>query len=370
MASLLFRRVAAFLPGLALVALSQEARIGEPPPPLSIEQIAGGGSTPTWDSLRGRPVIVEFWATWCGPCLSEIPHLNALASRFPGVQFLAITDEPPAVVEPFLEKQPISGIVGIDRNRSTFTAFGVEGIPRAFLVDERGFLRGAYHPRQLTEAVITDFVAGRPISVRHLSSPSRFFKGTDAEPLFATGIRPSTKDRVGGILRVDPGMLEGQNLPLRTIVAHAYALPSMTEGTRLEGPGDILSTRYDFCVLLPRGMEGDLSLLREMLGRAIHLNLRREKRTVDAFVLMAGNAKLMSSDEGYTMSHLAGTLEYRLKRFVVDETGLVGHYRFDYPRRNEDLEPFVRDHLGLAFESARREVEIVFIDSIELPAYR
>ena len=144
----------------------------------------------------------------------------------------------------------------------------------------------------------------------------------------------------------------------------------MTEGTRLEGPADILSTRYDFCVLLPRGVEGDLSLLREMLARAFRLNLRREKRTVNAFVLTAGDAKLTSSDEGYETSHLAGTLEYRLKRFVIDETGLVGRYRFDYPGRNEDLEPFVRDHLGLAFASAKREVEVLVIDSIELPVYR
>jgi uncharacterized protein (TIGR03435 family) len=59
-----------------------------------------------------------------------------------------------------------------------------------------------------------------------------------------------------------------------------------------------------------------------------------------------------------------------LKRFIVDETGLTGEYEFEYPRDNDALEKFVREQLGLEWAPARRRIEILVVESLELPSFR
>src|SRR5437870_3097657 len=52
-------------------------------------------------ALKGKAIVLEFWATWCGPCVDSIPHLNELVDKFAGrpIEFLSVTDEDSAVVE-------------------------------------------------------------------------------------------------------------------------------------------------------------------------------------------------------------------------------------------------------------------------------
>src|SRR5262245_37427861 len=88
-----------------------EPTVGAEPPPLQLEKVlqAPAGARASWDALQGKVVVLEFWATWCGPCITAIPHLNELADAFKDkpVQFIAITDEDEKVVAPFLKRKPI-----------------------------------------------------------------------------------------------------------------------------------------------------------------------------------------------------------------------------------------------------------------------
>jgi len=92
--------------------------------------------------LRGKVVLVNFWATWCPPCRKEMPDLDALFNRFKDQAFvvLAISDEDAAKVSPFIAERKISYPILLDPGRKVTESFKVEGIPKSFVYDRAGKL--------------------------------------------------------------------------------------------------------------------------------------------------------------------------------------------------------------------------------------
>jgi peroxiredoxin len=92
--------------------------------------------------LKGKVVLVNFWATWCPPCRKEMPDLNALYQRFKdqGFVILAISDEEADKVKPFIAERNISYPVMLDPGRKVNELFQVEGIPKSFVYDREGKL--------------------------------------------------------------------------------------------------------------------------------------------------------------------------------------------------------------------------------------
>jgi peroxiredoxin len=101
------------------------------------------GTKWTLKSLRGKIVLVNFWATWCPPCLKEMPDLNAIYQRFKdrGLVILAISDEEAKVVEPFIAtKQKVTYPVLLDPGGKVTKQFRVDGIPKTFIYGREGKL--------------------------------------------------------------------------------------------------------------------------------------------------------------------------------------------------------------------------------------
>ena len=116
-----------------------------------------------WAGLRGKLVILEFWATWCDSCAEEQPRLNALADRFQGrpVQLLSITSEPEAVVRKYLKSHPLRGWVGLDPDGAAFDAFSVHGLPKTVLLDADGLILGETYPDLLTAQRVEAMLAAQ-----------------------------------------------------------------------------------------------------------------------------------------------------------------------------------------------------------------
>jgi len=134
----------------ALHAQTAVPKPGDPLPTLALNYL---GKPP---ELNGKPVLVEFWATWCPPCRKSIPHLNQIYSKYrsKGLEIVGITDENEATVKKFQEQIPMDYNVAINTPESIYRQFGIEGIPTAFLVDKKGKIVWTGHPMELTEVEI------------------------------------------------------------------------------------------------------------------------------------------------------------------------------------------------------------------------
>lgn len=100
------------------------------------------GKTWSLKSLKGKVVLVNFWATWCPPCRKEMPDLQALSDEFgkQGFVVLGLTDEDSDVVKNFLSHQSYSYPILLDSNRAAAKQFGIEGIPKSYVYDREGKL--------------------------------------------------------------------------------------------------------------------------------------------------------------------------------------------------------------------------------------
>lgn len=117
--------------------------MGQQAPAVNLPAVSGASGA-TLESLRGKVVYVDFWASWCGPCRVSFPQLEELRAELSGKGFevLAISvDEDEADSVKFLSDVPVSYPVVWDGVGSTPIAYGVMGMPTGYLVDREGIVR-------------------------------------------------------------------------------------------------------------------------------------------------------------------------------------------------------------------------------------
>ncbi len=100
------------------------------------------GKKVTLSELRGKIVMVNFWATWCPPCMQEMPDLDRLYTHFAaqGLVILSITDDQPFKVSSYVNTSNYHPPVLLDYEGTVHKQFHVEGIPRTFIFDRDGKL--------------------------------------------------------------------------------------------------------------------------------------------------------------------------------------------------------------------------------------
>lgn len=164
------RIVLALLAVLALVPFHSlsATQLGDQAPALDIANWIKGDAVELGAGKGSEIYVVEFWATWCGPCRTSIPHLTEMQQKFKdkGVTIIGISAESAATIEPFVKKmgKKMDYSVAADRNRKTnaayMQAFGVNGIPHAFVIGKQGDIVWHGHPMSGLDKVLDQVVAG------------------------------------------------------------------------------------------------------------------------------------------------------------------------------------------------------------------
>ena len=377
---------------------SSPLRVGDTPPPLELKKLlqAPADARPNWEGLKGKVVVLEFWATWCGPCIAAIPHLNELADRFKDkpVQFIAITAEDEQVVGPFLKKKPIHAWVGLDTDKLMSKAYGIEAIPHTVVVDREGKIAAVTHPTMLTEQHLEDVLAGKKLALPQpeRGSQAGFRPGElpggaqqGSEALFQVLVKPSETDQRGFASGNGSRSIVGSDV--MGILSLCYDMNRIRIVTNCVLPDG----RFDVAVKTPaKENDGVNSWLRLAVETTFGLAARKEVREMDVYVLTAKNPNAENlaptvstggSSSSYgpghiqaingSMGSLARGLETLLKRPVLDETGLTNRYDFELKWEVKEPEPpdpeplitALRQQLGLELTPAKRTVEVLVVDS-------
>jgi thiol-disulfide isomerase/thioredoxin len=153
--------------GLLLLPPAINLRAAGPAPALVAQDLQGKPFALA--NLKGKVVLLDFWASWCGPCRRSLPFLDQLQSRY-GAQGLQVVgvglDEEQGAVQAFLDRTPVRFTIVPDGSGKSAEAFGVVAMPTTFLIDPEGRIvarfEGGEHLKALEEAVAALLKMGAP----------------------------------------------------------------------------------------------------------------------------------------------------------------------------------------------------------------
>jgi thiol-disulfide isomerase/thioredoxin len=120
-------------------AVADATDAGQPAPNVALPDAQG--TVVALDTLRGKVVYVDFWASWCGPCRRSFPWMNEMQQKYgsKGLAIVAVNvDKKRTDADKFLAQLPASFPVVFDEAGTAPAAFGVKGMPSSYLIDARG----------------------------------------------------------------------------------------------------------------------------------------------------------------------------------------------------------------------------------------
>ena len=115
--------------------------VGYPAPDFTLTTVTG--ETFTLSELRGTPVVLNFWATWCPPCRAELPELQAASQRYAGqVAIVGVDQAEPAVgVQAFAAQLGLTYALPLDEQATVSRLYHVRSLPTTFFIDRSGVIR-------------------------------------------------------------------------------------------------------------------------------------------------------------------------------------------------------------------------------------
>jgi uncharacterized protein (TIGR03435 family) len=384
-----------FAQGL-FIAQTQDAllpvKVGDPAPAISLEALiqAPIKAENIENDLKGKVVVLEFWATWCGPCREAIPHMNELEKEFrtKPVRFLSVTDEEEWKVKNFLKVNPMRGWIGLDTDGSLFKAYGFKTIPQAVVIDLDGRIAALTLPRSLNSEMIKQLLERKPIDLEPgdaISARTQEAQPKDPQAQTASGqdllelsIRPASPSNSMSFSRRS---FKAKGMTLHKLVSLAYDVSHV----RLVASTPLADRTYAVAVNLPKNDRAALkSLLRQALDVTFGLNVFKEMRETEVFILKTSEKTkkalrpskhdsempLLSDDgqissQGTSIDTFCVVLEKTIGKVVQNETGLEGFYEIALYWNPDDpasVVTAIKDQLGLELSVEIRTIEVTVFE--------
>lgn len=381
------------------VASSQnELEVGKMAPNINITDYIF--NTPSDKNFKNKFILLEFWATWCGPCLEEVPSLNKLQEKFKSKKdfvFISITNEKPDKVLRTLKRIPFNSIVVSDQTGKTFKNFiedkdGSYSIPKTILIDNKGIVKWIGSPYDLNDLILDKFINMKGLSVLDNSINNRppdpiFIKPSEEKitdiaykmiyneaTLYSFTLLNGNKNEFNmnfNNLRAE-GLYFDLNKNLISIISN---LSNVLE-SQIILPENLKEQNYSLFFKNKNFITENESKLdiKINLLKSLHLTENVIHKNTDVYVLKVKNKNKLEEiinetevKNGYNGTHFLfsnvdidvtiKSISFYYKIIIKDKTNLKGKY--DFILKNNSLEDMIKDLeiYGLSLDKINEDVE-------------
>ncbi|OJJ23942.1 hypothetical protein BKI52_06215 [marine bacterium AO1-C] len=375
--------------------LAQEVGIGGQVPSTQLEVLGTANSQSlNLQNMQGKVILLDFWATWCSPCIGGMKHLDELQSAFSKDKFqvVAISDEKKARLERFI-KNTSHQFTFARADDGLQSVFDYKVIPHSVLINPQGKVVAITSPKNVTKEVVQKVMDGKVIKLPlkkdsfSFNFEEDYFKA-DPKTQSSFVLQPFMKGLPTFSKRYTKGGFKNRRLTVYNMnIPGLYRIAHKMTDTRviLEFDKKLVAWKNPknrYCMdVIAKDLETVYKNAQKQLSASLPIKARIEKRkkTVVVITQQEGGFKAKKTTEkglfsgrGDSFKGKGATLEnFRnyLEGFgifglpVVDETGLTGTYdiQFSFDPENPSSFKEAMKKLGLAYKKQEREIKVLIL---------
>jgi uncharacterized protein (TIGR03435 family) len=324
--------------------------IGKKIPEYSFNEILNKDKKPFNLNNRNKPIIIEFWATWCSPCIPAMKDLENYQKKYGNeIEFITVSTDTKKNLNKYIENTQTSLRVAFDTTH--LKIFNYKYIPHTVLIDKNGIVKAITTPSKITEQVIDDLIKGNKINIEETITKvsnlnlDKEFKNNDYQyKLTSENKELSFKNEIKRNQNGEPISLDFRNVSIYRLMTDIYELSS---AARIYNDEELPSNNK-YCFNLEQKENYDKDLLqnaKEILNEKLDIRADLIEKEIDsAYVLVViDKSKLpkKSKEEKYmhefrgpyysgkklTSHNLIEYLENEVQKPIKDKTQL--DFEFD-----------------------------------------
>lgn len=387
---------------ISLQAFSQTLTVGDKIPALSVDNCILPGSpnmlvkNVSLQNFSGKVIILDFWATWCGPCISSMPKLEKLQKQYPDkLQVIGVSHEAVKRIQKFAQNRPVGFMLAVDTASTLRKYFEYRTIPHVVIIDGTGTIKAITHSENVTEEAIGNLMAGKEISLPLKKDKVDFdfektdYFNADANTKESFNIQGNFEG-MGSMSKVGQGVFEKRRISMinftvdglyRTAYKVSYYRTLVEFDKKLV---EYKNPKNKFCVdvIVPKAGDELYTYMQQQLPKHFDIKARWEKKKMPVTVLKRTQSplKIEASTEqsdfyGGSGNHFNGagvkvsSLAEYLEAFgvtntpVLDETNVSGRYNIQLewqPEKKGHMEEVLRN-AGFELKKEEREIDVLVL---------